>query len=134
MKIFKISDEKYFVQADEHKRFKVITEAVAADSTDVDVSVDYLEHLHVATEEEANNLIEVYYNNDSEITEKEFLRVSYLHELKEIRDWFAATDYIPNKVIVGEWERMDERFVKYCEERAIKRARQDELNQLLGYR
>ena len=48
-------------------------------------------------------------------------------ELGEIRKWFSQTDYIPNKIVVGEWEETDERWISYKEERIKKRARQDEI-------
>ena len=67
------------------------------------------------------------------INEETFTRRSLLHELKEIQEWFLSTDYIPNKVVVGEWEVTDERFVNYRAERQAKRTRQDEINSLLGY-
>lgn len=54
-----------------------------------------------------------------------------LDELFEIAHWFAATDYYNNKIITGEWETTDERWVGYLAERTVKRTRQDELNLLL---
>lgn len=55
-------------------------------------------------------------------------RLRYLGvELGEIKEWFSSTDYIPNKVMVGEWEDTDPRWTEYKKERAIKRARQDEI-------
>lgn len=48
-------------------------------------------------------------------------------ELDEIRNWLAQNDWIPNKIIVGEWETTDPRWLDYLKERAIKRARQDEI-------
>ena len=53
-------------------------------------------------------------------------------ELGEIQKWFTATDYIPNKVFVGEWSETDERWIAYKEERARKRARQDEILKEMG--
>jgi len=53
-------------------------------------------------------------------------------ELDEIRNWFSENDWVPNKIIVGEWETTDQRWLDYLEERAAKRARQDELIALLG--
>lgn len=53
-------------------------------------------------------------------------------ELGEIQKWFTATDYIPNKVVVGEWPETDERWIAYKEERTRKRARQDEIMKELG--
>ena len=48
-------------------------------------------------------------------------------ELGEIQKWFSETDYIPNKIVVGEWEETDERWISYKTERTKKRARQDEI-------
>ena len=53
-------------------------------------------------------------------------------ELGEIQKWFAETDYIPNKVVVGEWSETDERWIAYKEDRARKRARQDEILKEMG--
>lgn len=53
-------------------------------------------------------------------------------ELGEIQKWFTSTDYIPNKVVVGEWQETDERWIAYKEERARKRARQDEILKEMG--
>jgi hypothetical protein len=52
-------------------------------------------------------------------------------ELDEIRNWFSENDWIPNKIIVGEWETTDQRWLDYLEERATKRTRQDEIVALL---
>jgi hypothetical protein len=54
------------------------------------------------------------------------------NELSEIEYWFAKNDWIPNKIIVGEWETTDPRWTTYLEERAAKRVRRDELLALLG--
>lgn len=59
------------------------------------------------------------------------LQINYEQELSEIDSWFASTDYIPNKVIVGEWETTDPRFIEYKQQRLIKRNRRDELIDLL---
>ena len=48
-------------------------------------------------------------------------------ELQFIQDWFQSTDWIPNKILTGEWELTDERWLQYLEERKVKRNRQDEL-------
>lgn len=53
-------------------------------------------------------------------------------ELDEILQWFRTTDWIPNKILVGEWETTDPRWTTYLEERAVKRARRDEILALLG--
>lgn len=93
----------------------------------------FFKKMYLPTEEDANSLTEVYYHNGYEVSEEEHIRFTLLHELKEIREWFASTDYIPNKVIVGEWSTDDPRFIAYCEKRKQVRARQDEVKELLGY-
>ena len=66
-------------------------------------------------------------DNTSEIT-----LANAREELAEIKKWFEKNDWKPNKLITGEWLENDLRWVEYKQERAIKRARQDELNNLLG--
>lgn len=117
MRIWKNSDS-IFAIADEGKMFKLGTV--------------YSNSVRLLSEDKATELAEVYYHNGREVTEDMHNYYALLHELKEIREWFASTDYIPNKVVVGEWEESDERFVAYCEERKTVRARQDEIRTLLG--
>ena len=54
----------------------------------------------------------------------------------EILAWFSVNDWKVNKIVIGEWKTTDERWTTYLEERAIKRARYDEieveLNKLLN--
>lgn len=49
-------------------------------------------------------------------------------ELDSISKWFLDNDWKINKIVVGEWEKTDQRWIDYLAERAVKRARQDELN------
>jgi hypothetical protein len=51
-------------------------------------------------------------------------------ELESIQNWFRQTDWIPNKILTGEWQDTDLRWIEYKKERSIKRARQDEINKL----
>ena len=51
------------------------------------------------------------------------------NELKQINIWFQQNDYIPNKIITGEWTNNDKRWKDYLKERAAKRKRQDELKE-----
>lgn len=55
-----------------------------------------------------------------------------LTEAESIRDWFVRTDYYPHKIVTGEWDQADPRWLDYLHERQIKRARQDEIAGLLG--
>jgi len=51
-------------------------------------------------------------------------------ELESIQNWFRQTDWIPNKILTGEWQDTNPRWIEYKKERSIKRARQDEINKL----
>ena len=48
-------------------------------------------------------------------------------ELDSISKWFLNNDWKINKIIIGEWEKTDQRWIDYLAEREIKRARQDQL-------
>jgi hypothetical protein len=52
-------------------------------------------------------------------------------ELLFIQQWFIDNDWIPNKIITGEWETTDPRWIEYLSERQIKRTRQDEIKNFL---
>lgn len=106
--------------------------AVADEGKAFRVDDDYVTHVKLMSESEADALVEVRYRNEREVSEEEYTRLELLHELKEINEWFLSTDYIPNKVLVGEWEKDDPRFVEYCEKRKKMRARQDEIHVALG--
>lgn len=73
-----------------------------------------------------NGILEI--QQYEEIPQEELLQ----QELMEIDMWFASTDYIPNKVIVDEWEPTDPRFIEYKQERLIKRNRRDYIISVLG--
>ena len=45
----------------------------------------------------------------------------------EILKWFIETDYIVNKVFLGEWMDTDLRFLAYKKERKIKRLELDQI-------
>ena len=55
----------------------------------------------------------------------------YKQELREIQQWFKDNDWKVNKIVIGEWEKSDSRWLDYILERTAKRARQDELNELI---
>jgi hypothetical protein len=41
-------------------------------------------------------------------------------ELQLIQDWYNATDYIPKKIVRGNWTTDDQRWVDYCNEYKLK--------------
>lgn len=48
--------------------------------------------------------------------------------LSEIQKWFRDTDWIVNKVVVGEWSMDDPRWIDYLNQRKTMREEQDFLN------
>lgn len=48
-------------------------------------------------------------------------------ELADIQKWLNDNDWKINKIVIGEWEETDPRWVEYLAERAKKRSRHDEL-------
>lgn len=105
----------------------------------------HIKHVAGAVEHDATELdLERLQNNDGYLfyinkrieyqADKKVMdetRLSLQNELHEIVSWFAQNDWIPNKVVVGEWEPSDQRFINYKAERLIKRTRQDEIIGLL---
>jgi hypothetical protein len=53
-------------------------------------------------------------------------------ELEQIQIWLKQNDWKPNKITTGEWTTDDPRWIQYLSEREVKRARQDEINALMG--
>lgn len=64
--------------------------------------------------------------------DKALQRARMIHESGVIKSWFKDNDWKVNKIILGEWEDTDPRWVEYKEQRAAKRARLDEIKVLLG--
>jgi len=49
-------------------------------------------------------------------------------ELIKIGKWFIDNDWVVNKIVTGEWEKTDKRWVKYLNDRITYRNKQDALN------
>ena len=64
--------------------------------------------------------------------DKGLQRAKAIHEKAVIEAWFNKNDWKFNKVFIGEWAETDPRWLEYKEQRAIKRARLDEIKQVLG--
>lgn len=78
-------------------------------------------------------LTKFIYKDDKFVETTKFLDLEKARlELDEIQVWFAKNDYIPNKIITGEWETSDERWRTYLADREVYRHRQDELKKILG--
>ena len=72
------------------------------------------------------------YKNNKFVETTQFIDLKNARiELGEIQLWLSRNDWIPNKIITGEWEATDERWLQYLEERKVKRARQDELKEVV---
>ena len=70
-------------------------------------------------------------NDNFVITYTENTRILLRKELQAIKKWFIDNDWKVNKIVIGEWSTDDVRWQSYISERTIKRARQDEINELL---
>lgn len=53
-------------------------------------------------------------------------------ERNDIIQWLKDTDYIPIKHYLGEYQQDDLTYVKYLDERRVKKARLKEIDYLLG--
>lgn len=96
---------------------------------DDEVYKDLVEHKLMWKDGELiNNPDYEAYQAEKELKE---LKKTWRKELNDIHEWFNENDWKPNKIITGEWQIDDQRWIDYLNERAIKRARQDELNELL---
>lgn len=66
-----------------------------------------------------------------EATEEEVARdklIAKNKRLAEIRQWFRETDWMINKIVVGEWNITDTRWLEYLKTRKAMREEQDLLN------
>lgn len=98
--------------------------------------LEFLEGFIEVEVPEANNDIEIMskflYKNNKFVKTTQFIDLENAKiELDEIQVWLLRNDWIPNKIITGEWESTDERWLQYLEERKVKRDRQDELNEVV---
>lgn len=89
--------------------------------------------------EDEDNIPEGWVQISDEEVEQELFNIAVSQQDKEqlefelngIRQWYLDTDYIPNKILTGEWELDDQRWVNYKAERLVKRNRKDYLENLL---
>jgi hypothetical protein len=101
-----VEDESRFIEVDE-------------DTKSLTMSCE----IHKSWRVKNNNLFIDVYEETPEIE-------NIIFEKQEIQNWFRETDWIPNKIITGEWQTNDVRWTNYIAERKIKRARQDEIDNL----
>ena len=73
-----------------------------------------------------------YINGELKETTKYFDRKALLIELKTVQAWLKSNDWVPNKVVTGEWSVEDPRWIQYLSNRNQKRNRQDEITVLLS--
>jgi hypothetical protein len=77
-----------------------------------------------------NGKIKVVGQTTKEKEEEQLLQLQ--SELFDIQQWLTQNDWVPNKIVTGEWENTDARWLAYLEQRQLKRTRQDEILELLG--
>lgn len=125
-------EEKVFFRPATGKLIKVTQNFAVPEGEDEEEKIITVENVYtsfsVSKEEESQYVIEEIKDPSIPEMSDDVLRLRDLGvELGEIKKWFADTDYIPNKVFVGEWPETDERWISYKAERTKKRARQDEI-------
>lgn len=103
----------------------------ASDTTDLIELTN--EQYNELQEKRANNYVPTFNieGDNIVITYTKDFSVDYKRELEEIKQWFTDNDWKVNKIVIGEWNNNDSRWLEYLKDREIKRARQDELNELL---
>jgi hypothetical protein len=106
------------------ERNTTITLEVDKDGKQIEVK-----HLKTIEEFAKENGFEVVTKKPETLIQKE-IKVELQNELLQIKKWFLDNDYKVNKVIIGEWQDTDPRWIEYKKERDIKRARQDKINAL----
>jgi hypothetical protein len=93
------------------------------------------EQIEINLEEEdiqylERNIAAAYYENKKIIyknLDKIKLKESLQLQKETILNWFLENDWKVNKVVIGEWEKTDERWLEYFNERQIKRTRLDQI-------
>jgi len=100
--------------------------------------IEVNQNLYNEIEDMRNNGYEANITIENNVVNVEYVSIKisqeelYRQELVSIQKWFHDNDWKINKIVIGEWTTEDARWITYLEERAIKRARQDELFVLLG--
>lgn len=80
------------------------------------------------------NALAAHYIGDKVVykdLEKFKLKIALEKEQADILQWFADTDWKVNKFVIGEWDKVNPKWVDYVTERQAKRARLDEIEELL---
>lgn len=76
-----------------------------------------------------STIIDGVFTSNKEVADN---RKALRSELHSIESWLSANDYKIFKFILGEWTSETTKWIEYLAERKVKRARQNELQELLG--
>lgn len=79
-------------------------------------------------------LLQGYYFHDGKLVKTNEIkdRQKLSDEMKEIQIWLELNDWVPNKIVTGEWDPADARWLDYLKQRKAKRERFDQLKEILG--
>ena len=90
--------------------------------------------IEVADELKDIDILRSYIYSDGSLQQSQDLIDTQLlkQEMFAIQHWLFQNDWKVNKITLGEWEVTDPRFIEYKEQRAIKRARLDEIKNIIG--
>jgi hypothetical protein len=120
---------KYTYELDSLKRFKYLKAAEEGEQPTIEIPKENFRSIICGFHGlKSGKIIEIGFT-----TEEKQAKAKHdaLHEKDEILKWLADNDWKVNKVVVGEWEATDPRWVEYLNERKAKRNRLDDINKVL---
>lgn len=137
---------KYRLLSTENWEERNTTVTIELDEHGEEIVIKKLKTIEDFAKENDYKIIEVKENLERPISKDDFVNEvfkielyqkrhdieDYQEELNNIKIWLQENDWMPNKITTGEWQDTDPRWLAYKQERAVKRARQDELTLLVA--
>ena len=120
---YEVNEDNRIIWVDEVDRLNLIDPEITSPTIELESIEDVMIWNQGIVDGE---IVDMFEDLDVDKTEE------YQAELQHIQDWFKSTDWMVNKIIIGEWTENDKRWTDYLKERKAKRERQDELKALLG--
>jgi hypothetical protein len=116
---------KYTYELDRLGRLKSLKPADDKDTTVVEIEKPNFRSVILGFHGVKNGkIVEIGYTDEEKQAKAKH---DALHEKDEILKWLADNDWKVNKVVVGEWEKEDHRWVEYIAQRQAKRKRLEEI-------
>jgi hypothetical protein len=120
---------KYTYELDSLKRFKFLKAAEEGNQPTIEIPKENFKSIICGFHGlKSGKIIEIGYTDEEKAIQHDH---NLTHEKKDILQWLADNDWKVNKVVVGEWEKEDPRWIEYISERQAKRNRLDDINKVL---